>query len=183
MNPFVPQPSSPTPCSWPDTLPVRRRRCGRLALTLVATLLLAGCEGHPAPAPAQKPSSTPASPTGKPPPLPTGPSAAAIPAGQEPPATPDPRVSASRIDDAEALLLLKRRQCSGCHQRDRKVVGPSWRQIGEVLAEQPDAPARLRHSIRNGSQRNWGPLSMPAQPQLTDAELDMLIPWILQTPP
>lgn len=92
-------------------------------------------------------------------------------------------MSASRIDDAEALLLLKRRQCSGCHQRDRKVVGPSWRQIGEVLAEQPDAPARLRHSIRNGSQRNWGPLSMPAQPQLTDAELDMLIPWILQTPP
>lgn len=98
-------------------------------------------------------------------------------------ATLPPDSSGPRIDDALVARILQARQCSGCHQRDRKVVGPSWRQISERLTPLPDAPVRLRNSIRQGSKGQWGPLSMPPQPQLAPAEADVVVSWILQSHP
>ena len=84
------------------------------------------------------------------------------------------------IDDATALRVLKSNRCASCHQPERKVVGPAFRDIGRRHAGQPDAGRQLAASILGGSSRNWGPVPMPPQPHVNDRDLKIIVDWILQ---
>lgn len=84
------------------------------------------------------------------------------------------------IDDATALRVLKSNHCASCHQPERKVVGPAFRDIGRRHAGQPDAGRQLAASILGGSSRNWGPVPMPPQPHVNDRDLKIIVDWILQ---
>ena len=84
------------------------------------------------------------------------------------------------IDDATALRVLKSNHCASCHQPERKVVGPAFRDIGRRHAGQPDSGRQLAASILGGSSRNWGPVPMPPQPHVNDRELKIIVDWILQ---
>ena len=84
------------------------------------------------------------------------------------------------IDDATALRVLKSSHCTSCHQPERKVVGPAFRDIGRRHAGQPDAGRQLAASILGGSSRNWGPVPMPPQPHVNDRDLKIIVDWILQ---
>ena len=84
------------------------------------------------------------------------------------------------IDDATALRVLKSSHCTSCHQLERKVVGPAFRDIGRRHAGQPDAGRQLAASILGGSSRNWGPVPMPPQPHVNDRDLRIIVDWILQ---
>ena len=84
------------------------------------------------------------------------------------------------IDDATALRVVKSNHCASCHQPERKVVGPAFRDIGRRHAGQPDAGRQLAASILGGSSRNWGPVPMPPQPHVNDRDLKIIVDWILQ---
>ena len=84
------------------------------------------------------------------------------------------------IDDATALRVLKSNHCASCHQPERKVVGPAFRDIGRRHAGQPDAGRQLAASILGGSSRNWGPVPMPPQQHVNDRDLKIIVDWILQ---
>ena len=84
------------------------------------------------------------------------------------------------IDDATALRVLKSNHCASCHQPERKVMGPAFRDIGRRHAGQPDAGRQLAASILGGSSRNWGPVPMPPQPHVNDRDLKIIVDWILQ---
>ena len=84
------------------------------------------------------------------------------------------------IDDATALRVLTSNHCASCHQPERKVVGPAFRDIGRRHAGQPDAGRQLAASILGGSSRNWGPVPMPPQPHVNDRDLKIIVDWILQ---
>ena len=84
------------------------------------------------------------------------------------------------IDDATALRVLKSNHCASCHQPERKVVGPAFRDIGRRHAGQPDSGRQLAASILGGSSRNWGPVPMPPQPHVNDRDLKIIVDWILQ---
>lgn len=84
------------------------------------------------------------------------------------------------IDDATALRVLKSNHCASCHQPERKVVGPAFRDIGRRHTGQPDAGRQLAASILGGSSRNWGPVPMPPQPHVNDRDLKIIVDWILQ---
>lgn len=84
------------------------------------------------------------------------------------------------IDNATALRVLKSNHCASCHQPERKVVGPAFRDIGRRHAGQPDAGRQLAASILGGSSRNWGPVPMPPQPHVNDRDLKIIVDWILQ---
>ena len=81
---------------------------------------------------------------------------------------------------ATALRVLKSNHCTSCHQPERKVVGPAFRDIGRRHAGQPDAGRQLAASILGGSSRNWGPVPMPPQPHVNDRDLKIIVDWILQ---
>jgi cytochrome c551/c552 len=59
--------------------------------------------------------------------------------------------------------------CLGCHAQNHKVTGPAWTQIaGKFRGEaQQEVIAALAHSIVKGSVGTWGPVPMPAHPQLS----------------
>ena len=88
--------------------------------------------------------------------------------------------TSAAIDDATALRLLKSNHCMSCHQLERKVVGPAFRDIGRRHAGQPDAGRQLATSILRGGSRNWGPVPMPPQPHVNDRDLKVIVDWILQ---
>ena len=77
------------------------------------------------------------------------------------------------------LELATKNACTACHAPDRKILGPSYADVAKKYAGQKDAVATLSESIRKGGAGKWGPVPMPAQPALSDADLKTLAAWVL----
>jgi cytochrome c len=77
------------------------------------------------------------------------------------------------------MALAQQKACTACHATDKKLVGPSYADVAKKYAGQADAVKALAASIKAGGAGKWGPVPMPAQPGLTDAELTTLATWIL----
>jgi len=77
------------------------------------------------------------------------------------------------------LDLAQANNCLSCHQVDRKVVGPGFSAIAERFAGNPDAVGYLAESIVMGSRARWGPVPMPRQPHVSQADARTLAKWIL----
>ncbi len=77
------------------------------------------------------------------------------------------------------LDLAKKNACMACHGVDKKVVGPSYQDVAKKYAGQKDAVATLAKSIKAGGSGKWGPIPMPAQAALSDADANTLAAWIL----
>jgi len=75
--------------------------------------------------------------------------------------------------------LAKANQCMACHQLDAPRVGPAFRVIAERYAGSADALGYLAQSIRNGGRGRWGVITMPRQPQVSEADAVKLAQWIL----
>lgn len=70
------------------------------------------------------------------------------------------------------------RPCMGCHQTHKKVLGPSFQQVAQRYATQPDAVAHIATSILKGSKGKWGPIPM-APNRISEADAQALATWIL----
>jgi cytochrome c len=77
------------------------------------------------------------------------------------------------------LALAQKNACTACHAADKKLVGPSYADVAKKYAGQKDAVATLAASIKAGGAGKWGPVPMPAQPGLSDADLTTLATWVL----
>ena len=77
------------------------------------------------------------------------------------------------------LTLAQKNACTACHAVDKKVVGPSYQDVAKKYAGQKDAVAVLSESIRKGGAGKWGPVPMPAQPALSEADAKTLATWVL----
>lgn len=75
--------------------------------------------------------------------------------------------------------LLGANACSGCHAEDRRVVGPSFKEISAKYAGDPGAPARLAAKIREGGRGVWGQVPMPPNPGVSDGDLSTIVGWVL----
>jgi cytochrome c len=75
--------------------------------------------------------------------------------------------------------LAKNNNCMACHAVDKKIVGPAYKDVAKKYAGQPDAEATLAKSIKAGGSGKWGPIPMPAQAQLSDADAKTLAAWVL----
>jgi cytochrome c len=77
------------------------------------------------------------------------------------------------------LDLAKKNACMACHAVDKKVVGPAYQDVAKKYAGQKDAAVNLVKSIKAGGSGKWGPVPMPAQAALSDADANTLAAWIL----
>jgi cytochrome c len=73
--------------------------------------------------------------------------------------------------------LLNAHACNGCHAVDRKVVGPSFRDVAAKYS--PNSMNQLVKKIREGSQGAWGPVPMPPNAGVSEADAKSLVGWIL----
>lgn len=88
-------------------------------------------------------------------------------------------LAASAAPALASLALAQQKACTACHAVDKKLVGPSYADVAKKYAGQKDAAKTLAASIKAGGAGKWGPVPMPAQPGLSDADLNTLATWIL----
>ena len=75
--------------------------------------------------------------------------------------------------------LAKKHNCLACHAVDKKLVGPSYKDVANKYAGQKDAVDKLAVKIQKGGSGVWGAVPMPANPQVTEAEAKQLAQWVL----
>jgi len=69
--------------------------------------------------------------------------------------------------------LAKSRGCMACHQIDKKVVGPAYKDV----ATKNKTTEQLATSILKGSKGQYGPVPMPAN-RIVESEAIKLAAWI-----
>lgn len=74
--------------------------------------------------------------------------------------------------------LAKAKNCTTCHVADKKIVGPSYKDITAKRGGEKGAEAALAGKIKNGSKDEWGQVPMPPN-NVTDAEAATLAKWVL----
>ena len=77
------------------------------------------------------------------------------------------------------LALATAKNCMSCHTVDKKLVGPSYKEVAVKYAGQKDAIDKLAVKIVKGGSGVWGPVPMPANTQVNDAEAKKLAAWVM----
>ena len=75
--------------------------------------------------------------------------------------------------------LAQKKNCMACHAVDKKLVGPSYKDVAQKYAGQKDAADKLAAKILKGGSGVWGPVPMPANSQVNEAEAKKLAAWVL----
>ncbi len=91
-------------------------------------------------------------------------------------------VAAAVLASTPALAnadLAKKSNCLACHAADKKVVGPSYQDVAKKYASDKTAEAKLIDKVKKGGSGVWGPIPMPPNAQLKDADIATLVKWIL----
>ena len=85
-------------------------------------------------------------------------------------------ISAPAMAD-QALATAK--NCMACHAVDKKLVGPSYKDVAKKYAGDAKAADALATKIMKGGVGAWGSIPMPANAQVNDADAKKLAAWVL----
>jgi cytochrome c len=77
------------------------------------------------------------------------------------------------------MALATAKNCMACHAVDKKLVGPSYKDVAAKYAGQKDAVDKLSAKVIKGGSGVWGPIPMPANAQVTPDEAKKLVAWIM----
>jgi cytochrome c len=75
--------------------------------------------------------------------------------------------------------LLKKHNCTACHAIDKKLVGPAYKDVAKKYKGQKDVAAKLVQKVKKGGSGVWGPIPMPPNPAVSDADLKKMVDYIL----
>ncbi|WP_410498696.1 c-type cytochrome [Chitinibacter sp. S2-10] len=82
-------------------------------------------------------------------------------------------VQAAGIEDA-----MKAKNCFACHSIDKKIVGPSYKEVAAKYKGDKSAVSKLALKIQKGGSGVWGAVPMAPNP-VTDAEAKQMAEWVL----
>jgi cytochrome c len=77
------------------------------------------------------------------------------------------------------LALATSKNCMACHAVDKKVLGPAYKDVAAKYAGDKTALDKLAAKVMKGGSGVWGPVPMPANPQVNEAEAKKLVAWVL----
>lgn len=77
--------------------------------------------------------------------------------------------------------LAKKSGCLACHAADKKLVGPSYKDIAAKYKGQADAEAKLVKKVKEGGKGVWGEVPMPPNAAVKDEDIKTLVKWVLAT--
>ena len=87
---------------------------------------------------------------------------------------------ANAVDAAAAQALAQKSGCLACHSIDKKVLGPSYKDVAAKYKGDKTAEAKMVEKVKKGGSGVWGPMPMPANsPQVKDADIKTVVAWIL----
>jgi cytochrome c len=77
------------------------------------------------------------------------------------------------------LELAQKSGCTACHSVEKKVVGPSYKEVAAKYKGDPKAQAMLETKVKNGGMGVWGQVPMPPNSSVSDADIKTLVKWVL----
>lgn len=80
---------------------------------------------------------------------------------------------------AVAQGLMDETDCGVCHQPDVRSAGPSYKEIADKYANQPEMHEALAKKVIEGGSGVWGEINMPAHPVLTMNDAQKMVDYIL----
>ncbi len=87
---------------------------------------------------------------------------------------------ANAVDAAAAQALAQKSGCLACHSVDKKVLGPSFKDVAAKYKGDKTAEAKIVEKVKKGGSGVWGPMPMPANsPQVKDADIKTIVTWVL----
>ena len=75
--------------------------------------------------------------------------------------------------------LAKKHNCTACHSVDKKIVGPAYTDVAAKYKGQ-DVAAKLEEKVKKGGRGVWGPIPMPPNAAVPDADIKTLVAWVLK---
>lgn len=90
-------------------------------------------------------------------------------------------VLASLLVSTSALAnqaLAQKSGCLACHAIDHKILGPAYKDVAAKYKGQ-DVEAKLVAKVKAGGSGVWGPIPMPAHPQVKEEDIKTLVKWVL----
>ena len=85
-------------------------------------------------------------------------------------------VARATVDIAD---LVRREDCLSCHDVDKRIIGPAFKEVASRYKGQPGIEAKLLEKIRRGGSGAWGSVPMPPHPGLAEADASALVRWVL----
>ncbi|MGA8004834.1 MAG: c-type cytochrome [Burkholderiales bacterium] len=76
--------------------------------------------------------------------------------------------------------MAKKYNCLACHQIDKKLVGPAYKDVAKKYKGNAGAEAMLIQKVKKGGAGVWGPIPMPPNAAVPDADVKALVEWILK---
>lgn len=75
--------------------------------------------------------------------------------------------------------LAKKNGCLACHATDKKIVGPSYKEVAAKYKGDAKAEAMLIDKVKKGGVGTWGQIPMPANAAVKDEDIKALVKWVL----
>ena len=75
--------------------------------------------------------------------------------------------------------LAKKYACTACHAIDKKLVGPAYKDVAAKYKGDAKAAENLAVKVKKGGSGVWGPVPMPPNPNVPDADVAKLVKWVL----
>jgi cytochrome c len=83
-------------------------------------------------------------------------------------------------DYQKGLTLVAQNKCLTCHSISETVTGPSYQEVANKYAGGPDTiVAHLAHKIIGGGNGVWGEIFMTPHPDLSEADAETMVKYIL----
>jgi cytochrome c len=83
------------------------------------------------------------------------------------------------LDLSSGQAMMQKDGCAACHAVDKAVVGPAYKQVAAKYRGDKSAAAKLEQKVKAGGSGVWGPVPMPPNAAVPDADIKALVSWIL----
>ena len=82
------------------------------------------------------------------------------------------------------LALAKKSGCLACHSIEKKIVGPSWKDVAAKYKGDAGAKDRMIAKVKKGGKGNWtkvtgGAPMPPYSPRVSDENIAKLVDFIM----
>jgi cytochrome c len=85
----------------------------------------------------------------------------------------------AQADPKAGEALTKSSGCVACHQVDKKVIGPGFKEIAAKYKNDKSAEADLIKKVKAGGKGVWGEMIMPPNAHIKDGDIKSMVQWIL----
>lgn len=87
--------------------------------------------------------------------------------------------AAATADVSAGKGLIEKSDCRTCHKDNEKLIGPAYADVAKKYENTSANVAMLAKKVIEGGKGNWGEIPMTAHPQLSQADAESMVSYIL----